>query len=321
MMVVQKHVWAVLVLASCAAAQNGTTATATVQNVTVAREGTDVRVEITLSAPVTPSVDTAVKPNRILLDLPETMPGTSPKAVPVNDNGVRQVRTGQHSTLPLVTRIVVDLDQLHLYSVRSEGNRIILSVVAPDKRAMSRTVPVAATGGNLAGIFRRRHDDKPVTDTPTDTAVPAPPPAVAGPAFEPSKQNSSAPPVPPPAVASASPAPSPASSQAQPAAPPSFEQRQVAVTTPAKPLAAAAQEPASPSSSAASASTAPAQPMVSPTTPKGEPVVAAPATLSPPPGSTLVTPERGPAPVALAANASTSGIPPSASVLRLKTNR
>jgi len=116
MMVVQKHLWAVLVLASCAAAQNGTTAPATVQNVTVAREGTDVRVEITLSAPVTPSVDTAVKPNRILLDLPDTVPGTSPKAVPVNDNGVRQVRTGQHSTLPLVTRIVVDLDQLHLYS-------------------------------------------------------------------------------------------------------------------------------------------------------------------------------------------------------------
>ena len=221
MMVVQKHLWAVLVLASCAAAQNGTTAT--VQNVTVAREGTDVRVEITLSAPVTPSVDTAVKPNRILLDLPETMPGTSPKAVPVNDNGVSQVRTEQHSTLPLVTRIVVDLDQLHLYAVTTEGNRIILSVVAPDKRAMSRSVPVAATGGNLAGIFRRHRDDKPVTDTPTDTAVPPPPPAVAGPAFEPSKQNSSAPPVPPPAVAAASPAPSPGGSQDHPAAPPTFE--------------------------------------------------------------------------------------------------
>jgi hypothetical protein len=315
MMVVQKHFWAVLVLASCATAQNGTAAPATVQNVTVAREGTDVRVEITLSAPVTPSVDTAVKPNRILLDLPETMPGTSPKAVPVNDNGVRQVRTGQHSTLPLVTRVVVDLDQLHLYSLTTEGNRIILTVVAPDKRAMSRSVPVAATGGNLAGIFRRRRDDKPVTDTPTDTAIPAPPPAVAGPAFDPSKQNLSAPPVPPPAVASASPAPSPASSQVQPAAPPSFEQRQVAVTTAAKPGAASAQQPAAPSSSAASASTAPAQPLVSPTTPKSEPVVAAaPATLSPPPGSTLVTPERAPAPVAVAANASTSGIPPSASV-------
>jgi hypothetical protein len=318
MMVVQKHLWAVLVLASCAAAQNGTTAPATVQNVTVAREGTDLRVEITLSAPVTPSVDTALKPNRILLDLPETIPGTSPKAVPVNDNGVRQVRTGQHSTLPLVTRIVVDLDQLHLYSVTTEGNRIILSVVAPDKRAMSRSVPVAATGGNLAGIFRRHRDDKPVTDTPTDTAVPAPPPAVAGPAFDPSKQNSSAPPVPPPAVASASPAPSPASSQAQPAAPPSFQQRQVAVTTSGKPDAASAQQPAAPLSSAARASTGQPQATVSPATSKSVPVTAAtapaPATLAP-----TAPVERAPAPVAVAANSSVAVIQPVASVPATKS--
>ena len=310
MMVVQKHLWAVLVLASCAAAQNGTTAT--VQNVTVAREGTDVRVEITLSAPVTPSVDTAVKPNRILLDLPETMPGTSPKAVPVNDNGVRQVRTGQHSTLPLVTRIVVDLDQLHLYSVTTEGNRIILSVVAPDKRAMSRSVPVAATGGNLAGIFRRHRDDKPVTDTPTDTAVPPPPPAVAGPAFEPSKQNSSAPPVPPPAVAAASPAPSPGGSQDHPAASPTFEPRQFAVTAAAQP--GAAQQLATPSS-AASTAAAQTSPTVSPATSKSVPVTpiaAAPATATviPPP----VPAERVSAPVAVAANTSAAVTQPVASL-------
>ena len=308
-----------MVLASCGAAQNGTTAPATVQNVTVAREGTDVRVEITLSAPVTPSVDTAVKPNRILLDLPDTVPGTSPKAVPVNDNGVRQVRTGQHSTLPLVTRIVVDLDQLHLYSFTTEGNRIILSVVAPDKRAMSRSVPVAATGGNLAGIFRRHRDDKPVTDTPTETAVPAPPPAVAGPAFDPAKQNSSAPPVPPPAVAAASPAPSPASSQVQPAAQPSLEQRQFAVTTSAKPDPATAQQPATPSTSAASTSTAQTNPMVSPATSKSMPVTPiaaapAPATLTPP-----VPAERAPAPVAVAANTSTAVTQPVASVPAAKS--
>jgi hypothetical protein len=319
MMVVQKHLWAVLVLASCAAAQNGTTAPATVQNVTVAREGTDLRVEITLSAPVTPSVDTALKPNRILLDLPDTVPGTSPKTVPVNNNGVRQVRTGQHSTLPLVTRIVVDLDQLHLYSVTTEGNRIILSVVAPDKRAMSRSVPVAATGGNLAGIFRRHRDDKPVTDTPTDTAVPAPPPAVAGPAFEPSKQNSSAPPVPPPAVASASPAPSPASSQVQPAAPPTFEQRQLAVTTAAKAGAATAQEWATPSSSAASTSIAQTNPTtVSPAASRSVPVTAAtapaPATLTP-----TVPAERAPAPAVVAANTPVTVTQPVASVPAAKS--
>jgi hypothetical protein len=314
MMVVQKHLWAVLVLASCAAAQNGTTAPATVQNVTVEREGTDVRVEITLSAPVTPSVDTAVKPNRILLDLPDTVPGTSPKAVPVNDNGVRQVRTGQHSTLPMVTRVVVDLDQLHLYSLTTEGNRIILTVVAPDKRAMSRSVPVAATGGNLAGIFRRRRDDKPVTDTPTDTAIPAPPPAVAGPAFDPSKQNSSAPPVPPPAVASASPAPPPASSQVQPAAAPSFEQRQVAVITAAKPSAATAQQPATASTSAASTSTAQTNPTASPATSKSMPVTPIAAAPAPATLTSTVPAEHAPAPVAVAANTSTAVTQPTAAV-------
>ena len=47
---VQKHCWAVLLLLSCAAAQS-TGGTATVQTVTAARDGANVRVEITLSAP------------------------------------------------------------------------------------------------------------------------------------------------------------------------------------------------------------------------------------------------------------------------------
>ena len=46
--------------------------TATVQHVTAAREGTDLRVEITLSAPVKPTVETAANPDRILLDFPGT---------------------------------------------------------------------------------------------------------------------------------------------------------------------------------------------------------------------------------------------------------
>ena len=133
MKAVQKNLSLVLVLLSCAAAQNGT-GTATVQNVTVARQGIDLLIEITLTAPVTPTVDTAENPHRILLDFPDTVVSTAAKLVPVNDNGVRRVRVGQHSTAPMVTRVVVDLDQVHLYSVRTEGKRVIVSVVAPDKR-------------------------------------------------------------------------------------------------------------------------------------------------------------------------------------------
>ena len=87
-----------MLLLSCAAAQS-TGGTATLQNVTAAREGTDLRVEITLSAPVKPSVETAVNPDRILLDFPARLSATTPENIAVECNGVRRVRTGQHSTV------------------------------------------------------------------------------------------------------------------------------------------------------------------------------------------------------------------------------
>jgi hypothetical protein len=262
MKAVQKHLSLVLVLLSCAAAQNGT-GTATVQNVTVAREGIDLRIEITLSAPVTPTVDTAENPHRILLDFPDTVVSSAAKLVPVNDNGVRRVRVGQHSTAPMVTRIVVDLDQVHLYSVRSEGKRVIVSVVAPDKREVARNVPVAATSGNLVGIFHRRHNPAPVTDTPEDTATPTPPPVIAGPAFDPSKEKSSASAV-PPSSAIAGPAGQPvAVAPRQPATAPSFEQKQIAVSAAVKPPVTApvtVPAPATSSASTPAVSSAPVSP-------------------------------------------------------------
>ena len=44
---------------------------------TTAREEGNLRVEITLSAPVKPSVETAVDPDRILLDFPNTSATTT----------------------------------------------------------------------------------------------------------------------------------------------------------------------------------------------------------------------------------------------------
>lgn len=243
MKAVHKHLWAVLVLVSSSAAQSGTSAT--MQNLAVTREGTEVRVEITLSAPVTPSVDTAENPNRILLDFPDTRPGSAAKTVSINDSGIRRVRTGQHSAAPLVTRVVIDLDQVHLYSLKSEGNRVVLSIVAPDKRAASRSVPVAATSGNLVGIFRRHHDSRPVTDTPVDTTpLPAPPPAIAGPPFDPPKENSSATANASSGVQPTSGSPAGTISQNQTQAPPaSFAQTQIAVASTPKAETSAIDQP------------------------------------------------------------------------------
>ena len=246
-----------MLLLSCAGAQN-TAGTATVQTVTAAREGTDLRVEVTLSAPVKPSVESAVNPARILLDFPDTACSDKTKNVEVNSNGVRRVRTSQHSTTPLITRVVIDLDQSHSYTLQTEGNRIILNVGPAEKvRNVSHGAPVAATSGNLIGVFRRRPAKAaPITeDTATGTRpLPSPPPPVAaGPAIEPPLNGSSAAALPPPPRTSA-PAP-----QTQPAASspvgsarrPSLEQNQIAaITTPANTTD-------TPSATASSTTTAP----------------------------------------------------------------
>ena len=181
-----------MLLLSCAAAQN-TAGTAAVQNVTATRAGTDLRVEITLSTPIKPSVKTAENPTRILLDFPETTCNGTTKNVPVNANGVRRVRAGQHSRNPLVTRIVLDLDQTHPYVVTAEGNRVILTVGAVEKaRAISHGAPVAATSGNLIGVFRRKHDNlAPAATNSDDGPALVSPPPTSGPAIEPPSDNSS----------------------------------------------------------------------------------------------------------------------------------
>src|SRR6202051_3079519 len=191
MKAVQKHLGILMLLLSCAAAQNSA-GTATVQHVTTAIQGGDLRVELTLSAPVKPSFETASNPDRILLDLPDTTSSDNLRSVAVNANGVRRVRTGQHSTNPLVTRVVLDLDQAHPYTVTMEGNRIVVTVgVAEKAHNVSHGAPAAATSGNLIGVFHRKRE-KPSPGA-EDTSADFPPPtapSVAGPGFVPPSDNS-----------------------------------------------------------------------------------------------------------------------------------
>ena len=219
MTAVHHHLGMITLLLSCAAGQT-TAGTARVETVTTSRAGVDLRIEITLSAPVKPAVETAEHPSRILLDFPETTCTAETREVPVNANGVRRVRTGQHSTTPLITRVVLDLDQVHPYVVTAEGNRVILTG-APIGKSRSQGAPVAATSGNLIGVFRKREKTiPPVFDHSADNSIAPPPPAPSGSAFEPPADK--------PTVA-ASPAP------AQPVALPPSTQEAAPVATPSVP--------------------------------------------------------------------------------------
>ena len=168
-------------MACCAAAQNSSGVPAQVQRLEVLREGTDVRVEVTLSTPAQPSVETAVHPDRLVLILPNTSTDARQQRAEANVGGVSDVRMGLHSANPPVTHVVVDLDQVHPYELESQGTKVILKIhpATANQKARNGT-PVPAAKSPLVSIFqpKRRHSQPaPADDHAELQSIPVPPPA------------------------------------------------------------------------------------------------------------------------------------------------
>ncbi len=153
-------------------------ARATLQDVKVTLAGQAVRVEIVLSTPVSPVTETATHPSRILLDFHGIEPAQNDRRIDVGKNGIRSIRIARHSANPLVTRLVIDLDQSHSFSVKAEGNRVILLVDAAAARNSGAGAPAAAMSGTLSGIFHRRQGNRSIAagdaSTPPGNPLPAP---------------------------------------------------------------------------------------------------------------------------------------------------
>ncbi|MGZ4731461.1 MAG: AMIN domain-containing protein [Terriglobales bacterium] len=171
-----------LLLASWAAAQGTAPGTVSVQGLRVVRDtANNLRVEITLSATISgrPNVTLATNPNRLVLDLPNTVSGAKQQQVSVNYKGVRRVRLGLNSTAPPITRVVVDMDEAHPYALQAEESRVTL-VIGPSPNAFASSgqgAQAAGASGGLVGIFRRRPTPPPMeTGHDSATGLPPPPP-------------------------------------------------------------------------------------------------------------------------------------------------
>jgi hypothetical protein len=179
MMEVRKHLGVLVVLVSCAAAQSTGQPAAELQSVDVVREANGVRVEVTVSGPVSPSVESAVQPDRLVLVLPNTVSVGKQQRIAVNASGVRSVRAALNRANPPVTHVVVDLDRPQPYTLTSEGKRVILRVAAAPSSSRRHGAPAAAASGSLLGVFRRRREAPPaeVNNTPFPLTPPPPPPS------------------------------------------------------------------------------------------------------------------------------------------------
>lgn len=175
MKAIGKHLAILMLMVSVATAQSATR-TASVANVTVTRDASGVRVEVTLSRSVQPSIETAVNPDRILVDFPDTITSRDTRRV-VNVGGVRRVRMGQHRTVPPVTRVVLDLDGAHPYTMKADGDRIIVTVSPKLNSSGGRTTaPAPPVSLGLSGILRRKPAAPQSTTADQSPASPLPDP-------------------------------------------------------------------------------------------------------------------------------------------------
>ena len=131
-----------------------TLAPANVQKLQIVNAGVDVRIELTLSTSIKPSVVIATNPDRLVLELPNTSSDGKQKHLAVHSRGVRGVRIGLHQAEPPITHLVVDLEASAPYRILTEGKRITLIISPESISASNHRPPARAVSGGLAGIFR-----------------------------------------------------------------------------------------------------------------------------------------------------------------------
>jgi hypothetical protein len=140
--------------------------TATIHRVRVTGSNRDLRVEITADEPITPCIQTATGPERLIIDFPQALPSPNLHKVLVNRGNLRDVRVGLFSASPQVTRVVLDLNARSQYRVLPSGNTIVVRLVdvAPASPLSSNktasNTPRDRTHAMTASVAGKPHQDR-----------------------------------------------------------------------------------------------------------------------------------------------------------------
>jgi Tfp pilus assembly protein PilP len=143
-----------------------------------------VQIEITSAQPVTPKLSRLKSPDRVLVELPETVLASSQSKIPVGSAGVKGVRIGMDGKTPPTTSVVIDLEKPLAFELTpGSAGKVILTLhsegVAP---SVAKTVPAAPV---KAVAVAPATAVKAAPGTAVKAAIPAPQPAVAKPGAAP----------------------------------------------------------------------------------------------------------------------------------------
>ncbi len=86
------------------------------------------QLRIDTSGQTTPQAQMIEGPDRLVIDLPNTRPGSGLRRVNINHGAVRSVRASLYSTQPPVTRVVVDLTLPQWYRIVPDSSGIVVTI-------------------------------------------------------------------------------------------------------------------------------------------------------------------------------------------------
>src|SRR5208337_873202 len=96
-------------------------------NVLPGPDGVDI--EISSSQTVTPRVSKLKSPDRVVVELPETVLASAQNKIPVGSGGVRGVRIGMDGKTPPTTSVVIDLEKAMVYVIApGDAGQLILTL-------------------------------------------------------------------------------------------------------------------------------------------------------------------------------------------------
>lgn len=112
---------------------------ATIRSVAVL-PGNDVELEITANAHLVPEAKTVTGPDRLVIDLPNAVPGATVRNFTLNRGEIKAVRVARFSENPPTTRVVVDLKSAQQYQLFPSGNALIVKLSGGGAAAGSATL-------------------------------------------------------------------------------------------------------------------------------------------------------------------------------------
>jgi type IV pilus assembly protein PilQ len=114
-----------------------------VRGVSVSQGPQGVNVEISGSAPLTAKTMKLKGPDRLVLDIPNSVLEGRSREIAVNGDEVKAVRVAHYQAAPPITRVVVDLAGAHDFDLVPDGNKLVLKLHENPARPVSPEVMVA----------------------------------------------------------------------------------------------------------------------------------------------------------------------------------